>query len=177
MFIIFRIVGGVGIGAASVSESSLYIGEASPTKWRGRLVSLNQLAIVFGMLLIYMVNYGIHGSGTPAWNRSVGWRWMFRFPALVRLGAPRRAAACFVVPETARFLLMHGASRKRRSGLRRAPASSTLEEILDAETQQPSHDSPLGAIVLFVGITLAVLQQVTGINVFLYYAPIIFSIE
>lgn len=76
LFIAFRTVGGLGIGAASVA-SPLYIGESAPAQWRGRLVALNQLAIVFGMLLIYLVNYRIHLSGTLEWNRNMGWRWMF----------------------------------------------------------------------------------------------------
>ncbi len=67
-FIVFRILGGVGIGAASVT-SPLYISESAPARWRGRLVAVNQLAIVFGMLIVYLINYRIHLSGTLAWNR------------------------------------------------------------------------------------------------------------
>lgn len=169
LFIIFRIVGGVGIGAASV-VSPLYIGEASPAKWRGRLVALNQLAIVFGMLLIYMVNYGIHGSGTAAWNQSIGWRWMFAsgiVPSALLLGM------VLVVPETARFLLMHG-RREEAERIAARTGADALEEILEAEIVQPATTRTLRR-VFFIGITLAVLQQVTGINVFLYYAPIIFN--
>jgi SP family xylose:H+ symportor-like MFS transporter len=169
VFIVFRIVGGLGIGAASVA-SPLYIGEASPAKWRGRLVALNQLAIVFGMLLIYMVNYSIHGSGTPAWNQSVGWRWMFAsgiVPSTLLLGL------LFVVPETARFLLMHG-RREEAERIAARTGADTFEEILEAEHQQPVTTRHLRR-VLTVGITLAVLQQVTGINIFLYYAPILFN--
>lgn len=169
VFIAFRIVGGLGIGAASVA-SPLYIGEASPAKWRGRLVALNQLAIVFGMLLIYMVNYSIHGSGTPAWNQSVGWRWMFASgiaPSALLLGL------LLGVPETARFLLAHG-RREEAERVAARTGADTFEEILEAEIQEPSSTRHLRR-VLSVGITLAVLQQVTGINIFLYYAPIIFN--
>ena len=169
VFIVFRIVGGLGIGAASVA-SPLYIGEASPAKWRGRLVALNQLAIVFGMLLIYMVNSRIHASGTPAWNQSIGWRWMFASgiaPSALLLGL------LFVVPETARFLLMHG-HRQEAEQVAARTGADTFEEILEAEQERPAGTRQTHRL-LSVGITLAVLQQVTGINVFLYYAPIIFN--
>ena len=169
VFIAFRIVGGLGIGAASV-VSPLYISEAAPAKWRGRLVALNQLAIVFGMLLIYIVNYSIHGSGTPAWNLSIGWRWMFAsgiVPSALLLGL------LFAVPETARFLLMHGRPEEAERIAARTGAD-TFDEILEAEIQAPSTTRHLRR-VFFVGITLAVLQQVTGINIFLYYAPILFN--
>jgi SP family xylose:H+ symportor-like MFS transporter len=169
LFIVFRIVGGLGIGAASVA-SPLYIGEASPAKWRGRLVALNQLAIVFGMLLIYTVNYGIHRSGTLSWNQSVGWRWMFAsgvVPSALLLGL------LFVVPETARYLLMHG-RRDEAERIAARTGADTFEEILEAEQQQPATTRHKRRVLL-VGLALAILQQVTGINVFLYYAPIIFN--
>lgn len=168
LFILFRIVGGLGIGAASVA-SPLYIAESAPAKWRGRLVALNQLAIVAGMLIIYVVNYRIHLSGSLEWNQNVGWRWMFAsglVPSVLLL------ALLSVVPETARFLLMHG----RRAEAERVAArtgADTFLEILEAEGQAPTTRHMRR--VLTVGLVLAILQQVTGINVFLYYAPIIFN--
>ena len=167
LFIVFRIVGGLGIGAASVA-SPLYIGESAPARWRGRLVALNQLAIVFGMLLIYMVNYRIHLSGTLAWNQNVGWRWMFAsgiVPSALLLGL------LFVVP--ARFLLMQG-RREEAERVASRTGADTFLEILEAETPQANTTKQMRR-VLTVGLVLAVLQQVTGINVFLYYAPIIFN--
>ena len=169
LFIVFRIVGGLGIGAASVA-SPLYIGESAPARWRGRLVALNQLAIVFGMLLIYLVNYRIHLSGTLAWNQDAGWRWMFAsgiVPSALLLGL------LFVVPETARFLLMQGRCEEAERVASRTGADTFLE-ILEAETPQVNTTKQMRR-VLTVGLVLAVLQQVTGINVFLYYAPIIFN--
>jgi SP family xylose:H+ symportor-like MFS transporter len=169
LFIVFRILGGVGIGAASVT-SPLYISESAPAKWRGRLVALNQLAIVFGMLIIYLINYRIHLSGTLEWNQTLGWRWMFAsgiVPSALLLGL------LFVVPETARFLLMHG-RREEAERVAARTGAETFEEILDAEVHQPA-TTPQLRRVLTVGLVLAVLQQVTGINVFLYYAPTIFS--
>lgn len=169
VFIAFRIFGGVGIGAASVA-SPLYIGESSPARWRGRLVALNQLAIVFGMLIIYIVNYWIHLSGSLEWNQNVGWRWMFAsgiLPSMLLLGL------LFVVPETARFLLMRG-RREEAEEVAARTGADTFEEILEAEAQHQDTSRRMGRAIR-VGVALAVLQQITGINVFLYYAPIIFN--
>src|SRR5882757_2342770 len=104
LFVVFRILAGLGIGAASMA-SPLYIAEIAPARWRGRLVTLNQLAIVSGMLLIYFVNYEIVRHGAPQWNMSSGWRWMFAsgaVPSIVLLGL------VFAVPETPRFLFLKG---------------------------------------------------------------------
>ena len=169
VFIAFRILGGVGIGAASV-VSPLYIGESAPARLRGRLIAVNQLAIVFGMLVVYLVNYRIHLSGTEVWNDTMGWRWMFAsgvVPSALLLGL------LFAVPETARFLLMKG----RRSEAERVAArigADSLREIMLAEGHPAIRRGHVPRI-LGLGIALAVLQQVTGINVFLYYAPSIFA--
>jgi len=131
---------------------------------------LNQLAIVSGMLIIYMVNYRIHLSGTLEWNQNLGWRWMFAsglVPSTLLLGL------LFLVPETARFLLMHGRRGEAEIVALRTGADTYLE-ILEAE-ERPATSSRHTRRVLTVGLVLAVLQQVTGINVFLYYAPIIFN--
>jgi MFS transporter, SP family, xylose:H+ symportor len=168
-FIVFRIVGGLGIGAASVA-SPLYIGESAPAKWRGRLVALNQLAIVVGMLIVYTVNYRIHLGGTLQWNQTVGWRWMFAsgiVPSALLLGL------LFAVPETARFLLMKG-RREEAERVAARTGADTFLEILEAENQKPATTEHIRRS-LTVGLVLAVLQQVTGINVFLYYAPVIFD--
>jgi sugar porter (SP) family MFS transporter len=168
-FVAFRIVGGLGIGAASFA-SPLYISEISPAAWRGRLVGLNQLAIVSGMLVIYGVNYEISLSGTAQWNETIGWRWMFAsgiLPSLLLLGL------LFLVPETARFLLMRGRRAEAEKVAHRI-GGITIEEIVEKlETVPASHEHLKK--VLWIGIVLAILQQVTGINVFLYYAPEIFN--
>lgn len=168
-FVAFRIAGGVGVGAASIA-SPLYISEIAPKNWRGRLVALNQLAIVFGMLVIYLVNFWISLRGTNLWNETVGWRWMFAsgiVPSLLLMGL------LFVVPETARFLLMQG-RRAEAERVARRIGGGTLEDILEIPAAAPASHEHLSK-VLMLGIVLAVLQQVTGINVFLYYAPEIFS--
>jgi SP family xylose:H+ symportor-like MFS transporter len=168
-FIAFRIVGGVGIGGASIA-SPLYISEISPRRWRGRLVALNQLAIVSGMLVIYVVNYSIHRAGTELWNENRGWRWMFASgiaPSVLLL------VLLFQVPETPRFLLLKKHIEKAEEVARRI-GGGVLEDIYEKPVKFEGTQNNLGK-VLWLGIALAILQQVTGINVFLYYAPEIFN--
>ena len=103
-FIVFRFIGGLGVGAASMT-SPMYIAEISPARIRGRMVSVNQFAIVFGMLLVYFVNYFIAGSGNLAWNTQTGWRWMFgseSIPAMLLL------LLTLLVPESPRWLTKRG---------------------------------------------------------------------
>jgi len=178
-FIIFRIIGGIGVGAASIS-SPMYIAEISPARMRGRLVSVNQFAIVTGFLVVYFVNYFIALQGDELWNQQSGWRWMFgseSLPAIALL------ALLFLVPESPRWLTQQGRSDEALGILARvdgaAYAQAELAEIKDAL----SHESgslkqlfqPGMKIVLVIGIVLAVLQQVTGINVFLYFGTEIFK--
>lgn len=177
-FVIYRILGGLGVGIASMT-SPMYIAEISPARLRGRMVSLNQFAIVFGMLIVYFVNYYISGLGDETWMTSRGWRWMFgseAVPALVLL------AAMLFVPESPRFLCRKGRVEKARAILAKIDgeehADHEIAEI-EAALRQESGDfrellRPGLRGVLILGIALAVLQQVTGINVFLYYAPDIF---
>ena len=83
----------------------MYIAEVSPARIRGRMVSLNQLAIVFGMLAVYFVNYGIANAGDETWNVETGWRWMFgseTFPGVALL------VLLFFVPESPRWLIKKG---------------------------------------------------------------------
>ncbi|MHC4354696.1 MAG: sugar porter family MFS transporter, partial [Planctomycetota bacterium] len=178
-FIIFRIIGGVGVGAASMS-SPMYIAEISPARIRGRMVSVNQFAIVTGFMVVYFVNYFIALQGDSAWNQQLGWRWMFgseAIPALILL------VLLFFVPESPRWLTKQNRSDEALEILTRVDgktyAHAELLEIKDAL----AHESgslrqllqPGMKIVLVIGIVLAVLQQVTGINVFLYFGTEIFK--
>ncbi|HNR30250.1 MAG TPA: sugar porter family MFS transporter [Candidatus Hydrogenedentes bacterium] len=182
-FAIARILGGLGVGAASML-SPLYIAEVAPARIRGRLVSLNQLTIVGGMLVVYFVNaliarFGMHIGG-EAWNVASGWRWMFAsetIPALLFF------VLLFAVPESPRWLVKNGrnvaafATLARINGADQARAD--MAEIGDAIAHEDRSVlqllRPGMRMAMFVGITLAVLQQVTGINVVLYYAPEIFK--
>jgi SP family xylose:H+ symportor-like MFS transporter len=176
-FVVFRILGGLGIGAASMA-SPLYIAEIAPVRWRGRLVALNQFAIVAGMLLVYLVNYQIARMGTESWNQSVGWRWMFASGALP---SGLLLALLFLVPETPRFLASIGRHAQARAVAERIENGSSAEIESPALAREERKEGlraifhPAVIRVVSIGIILAVLQQITGINVFLYYAPRIFA--
>lgn len=174
-FTIFRIVGGIGVGAASMT-SPMYIAEVSPARLRGRMVSLNQIAIVSGMLIVYFVNYFIAGQGNEVWNVATGWRWMFgseSLPAVALL------LLLFIVPESPRWLTEKGYTEKARRILAKvngkAHAEREMVEIEAAIKQESASLSQLFQpgmrVVLLISVALAILQQVTGINVIIYYAP------
>ena len=175
VFVIFRIIGGVGVGIASMA-SPMYIAEVSPARIRGRMVSVNQFAVVSGILLIYFVNYFIALGGDHAWNVSTGWRWMF---ASGGLPAAIFVVLLFGIPESPRWLVEHGKADLARDVLTRIGGRSFAEAELKiiSDTMEKEVEGKLGLFtpqmrfVLFLGIALAVLQQVTGINVILYYAP------
>jgi MFS transporter, SP family, xylose:H+ symportor len=178
-FNIARIIGGIGVGMASLL-SPLYIAEIAPASVRGRLVSFNQFAIVSGILIVYFVNYFIAGLGSDEWNIAQGWRWMFgseALPAVLFFGF------LLFIPESPRWLVKQGDSRQaltiltKLSGAHRAAVE--LQSIQEAIAMEGSKTSELlrpgMRKALIIGVTLAVLQQITGINVFMYYAPEIFK--
>jgi SP family xylose:H+ symportor-like MFS transporter len=256
-FIIYRIIGGVGVGAASIT-SPMYIAEISPARIRGRMVSVNQFAIVSGFLIVYLANYFIAGYGTAIDRRAVaeytakngselnaaavaqfitqicpdieekdantfvqkygaglqaqavvdflkqhdvevsrldievagyrllswpvekGWRWMFgseSLPAVLLL------LLLFVVPESPRWLTKQDRGDEALGILTRVDgadyARAELAEIKEAIARETGSIAQLFQpgmkIVLVIGIVLAVLQQVTGINVFLYFGTEIFK--
>ena len=178
-FVVYRLLGGIGVGAASMS-SPMYIAEISPARIRGRMVSLNQFAIVFGMLAVYFVNYFIAGLGDEAWNVQTGWRWMFGSEALPALAL---LVLLLLVPESPRWLVEQGRRGEAVDVLARINGPVQAEqEIADIE-QAIAHESgsldqlfrPGMRLALAIGVVLAVLQQITGINVFLYFAPEIFK--
>ena len=175
MFNFYRVIGGIGVGLAS-AICPMYIAEIAPAQVRGRLVSLNQFAIIFGMLVVYFVNWGIANGQTIAWINEVGWRWMFAseaIPAFLFL------MLLFWVPETPRYLAINHHSDKALSILTRINGAQIAKKVL-ADIQQSVHVTSsnifsYGKIVVVIGILLSVFQQFVGINVVLYYAPRIFE--
>jgi SP family arabinose:H+ symporter-like MFS transporter len=172
-FVIFRFVGGLGIGSAAVL-SPLYIAEVAPARVRGALVSVNQLAIVTGIMLAYFVNWAFAGSG-PA-----NWRWMFGMGAIPSVFF---FLLLLRVPESPRWLVKNGREDEARTVLTRAESAEAaaagirdikdtlaLEEGSFRELFHPAFRRPL-----VLAIVLAVFQQITGINAILYYAPRIFE--
>ncbi len=178
-FIIFRFIGGLGVGAASMT-SPMYIAEITPARIRGRMVSVNQFAIVSGFLVVYFVNYFIALGRPEEWISTFGWRWMFgseSLPAVMLL------VLAFFVPESPRWL-----TRKKREDealdiLTKVDGSEHAANEMAAIKEALSHESgsiaqlfqPGMKIILVIGVVLAILQQVTGINAVLYYAPEIFK--
>ena len=178
-FIVFRYLGGIGIGIASMS-TPMYIAEIAPAHLRGRLVSINQIAIVGGILLVYFVNYFIARCGDEAWNTASGWRWMFASGLL-----PSVAFALLLlrIPESPRWLVEMGRGAEAETILTRVGGAdharselAGIRQALSAERGNWSElFSPALRRPLVVGVLLAILQQVTGINVFLYFGTTIFE--
>ena len=164
-----RLVGGVGIGIASLL-APLYIAEAAPARIRGRLVALNQMAIVSGILLAYLVNWSL------SYNAATGWRWMF---AVAAIPAAAFFVALFFVPESPRWLTergrvnearrvlhrIHGDGDEELAGIRRAIAEEqgTLSELLQPGLRRS----------LVTAIFLAIMQQWSGVNTVLFYGSLI----
>jgi SP family arabinose:H+ symporter-like MFS transporter len=178
-FLVARFIGGLGIGAASML-SPLYISEIAPSRNRGRLVSLYQLAIVVGINLIYFVNLIIASFGNEAWNVEVGWRYMLgsgTIPAVLFL------VLLFIVPESPRWLVKKGKYSDALDTLDKVNGTgegkNVLNEIKDSLGQEVGTLSDLFSKrlrpALVIGIVLALFSQITGINAIIYYAPEIFK--
>ena len=173
-FVIFRIIGGIGVGLASMI-SPMYIAEIAPANIRGRLVSFNQFAIIFGMLVIYFVNYFIAKQGNEQWLITDGWRLMFLSGAIP---AGIFIIMLFFVPETPRFLVLNNKEEKALKVLNKIAGQENAKTILEEiKGTLHEHNAPwlsYGFLIIFIGIMLSVFQQFVGINVVLYYAGNIF---
>ena len=176
-FIAYRILGGIGVGLASML-SPMYIAEIAPPKIRGNLVAWNQFAIIFGMLVIYFVNFGISKAGSgDAWLNSIGWRYMFLSGAIP---ASLFLLLLFFVPETPRYLMLKGDEAGARAVLARLISPEEGEkEIAEIRASLGEHHTgkllSFGKRVILIGVLLSVFQQFVGINVVLYYATDIFK--
>jgi SP family xylose:H+ symportor-like MFS transporter len=176
MFNFYRIIGGIGVGLAS-ALSPMYIGEVAPANIRGRLVSLNQFAIIFGMLVVYFVNWGIAHGQTIEWINEIGWRRMFVSEVIP---AGLFGILLFLVPETPRYLALKNKEEKALQILTKINGKEVAHAIMkDIKESLKQHTSErlfsFGKKVIVIGILLSVFQQFVGINVALYYAPRIFE--
>ena len=191
LFSIFRIIGGIGIGLAS-SLSPMYIAEISPAHARGKLVAINQLTIVIGILAAQIINWLIaqpvpEGAGAgyilDSWNGQDGWRWMFgaeTVPAFLFF------LLMFFVPESPRWLIKYGRDEQARSILSRVGGAEYADfELGDIRNTLVSEEiarvnfrdltKPKLRKVVMLGVFLAVLQQWCGINVIFNYAHEVFA--
>ncbi len=176
-FVGWRLLGGLGIGAASVIAPN-YIAEIAPTKVRGRCVTLYQMGIVVGILAAVFVNMLIQRMGDEAWNTATGWRWMF-FAGVV----PALLFGIMIIPavESPRWLMKEG---RREQALRvlteingpdvaRSEASQ-MEETLSLEEGRFAELFTTFRRPLLLGIMLAGLQQMSGITPLFSFLPEIF---
>jgi len=172
-FVIFRFVGGLGIGSASIL-APLYIAEVSPARIRGALVSVNQMAIVTGILLAYFVNWAFAGVGPS------NWRWMYGMGALPSVVF---FLLLLLVPESPRWLVKEDREEEALGVLTRvndaataaAEVRSIKETLLLEKGSLAELFRPGFRRALLIAVVLAILQQITGINAILYYAPRIFE--
>jgi len=175
MFNFYRIVGGIGVGLAS-AICPMYISEIAPENIRGRLISFNQFAIIFGMLVVYFVNWGIAEGRSLEWINETGWRYMFfseAIPAVIF------GTLLFFVPESPRYLAMNNKTDRAIDILTKINGAAKAQEVIAAIQISINRSSAkllsYGKTVLIIGILLSVFQQFVGINVALYYAPRIFE--
>jgi MFS transporter, SP family, galactose:H+ symporter len=172
MLLVGRFIVGIGIGFSSV-VAPLYISEVAPASSRGALVSLYQFAITVGILAAYVVDYALAGGGE--------WRWMLGLaviPSLVLF------FGMLGMPESPRYLFKIGRADRARSELTRIyddgaesdrEEQSILESLRTKSMGFEAFRDPAIRLALAIGITLAVLQQITGINTVIYYGPQIFQ--
>ena len=179
-FNLYRVLGGIGVGMAS-AICPMYIAEVAPANKRGKLVSWNQFAIIFGQLVVYFVNFLIIQShkNDPAvveWTNQVGWRLMFGSECVP---AGLFTLLIMLVPETPRYLVMSGQEEKALNVLTRINGRSVAQQILsdikNTVVEKKEKLMAYGFVVIFIGCMLSVFQQFVGINAVLYFAPRIFE--
>lgn len=193
-FILYRVLGGLGVGLAS-AVCPMYIAEIAPSNIRGTLVSCNQFAIIFGMLVVYFVNFLIKGDhqnpelindaatgflkvspNADMWSVNTGWRYMFlseAFPAALF------GILLFFVPKTPRYLVLIDQEDKAFSILQKVNGTQQARKVLN-DIKSTIHEKKeklftYGVAVVVIGILLSVFQQAIGINAVLYFAPRIFE--
>lgn len=175
-FLMFRFLGGLAVGGASV-VSPMYIAEISPAHLRGRLVAINQLNIVSGILLAYLSNYIV----AEAITSNVAWRWMFGVEALP---AALFFLLLFFIPYSPRWLVKQGRVGEARNvllHLGEANVELALNEIISSLKSEMGRKAPAlfqrqFAFPIFLAFAIAMFNQLSGINALMYYAPRIFEL-
>lgn len=185
-FIIYRILGGLAVGAASVMAPA-YISEIAPARYRGRLSSIQQVAIIAGLFLAFLSNYLIANTAGSALNEWIwgyeAWRWMFwieLIPATIFL------MALFMIPESPRFLVASGSSDKAKQIIGRingaVHSDSKISQIQQSLVKDHKPrlsdilaDKAIVKPIVWIGIGLAVFQQLVGINVVFYYGAVLWQ--
>ena len=190
LLVIARMIGGLGVGAALI-VAPMYIAEMAPPRSRGRLVSFNQLNIVIGISAAFFSNYLILtlGESGAEWVQSLrlaewNWRWMLgveALPAIVYF------FALLLVPESPRWLAMRGRDGEALHVLERVSDRTAASSELEAVKSSIEAEAALGKVsaktlldpslklVLTIGLSIGILQQITGINSVFFYAPMIFE--
>ena len=189
ILVIARMIGGFGVGA-SLIIAPMYIAEIAPPEKRGKLVSFNQLNIVIGISLAFFTNYLILrlGASDAAWTKTLmfdeyNWRWML---GLETLPAVIYFVGLFAVPKSPRWLIMHGNDAQGHEIMLRylpyeaeAEFKAVKENLNNKDVDKKANLSellkPALRLVLSIGVVVAILQQITGINSVFFYAPMIFE--
>jgi len=173
-FIIFRFLGGIGVGASSV-VAPMYIAEISPAKIRGRMTAMFQFNVISGILIAYVSNYMLREAGDEPW------RWML---GVAGIPASLFLVLLFIIPESPRFLIKIGKTDTARAILKKIEIVSVDDEIEDIKSSMSQ--STLKKQTLFsklyikpisVAFLVAMFNQLSGINAILYYAPRIFELS
>lgn len=182
-FVVYRILGGLAVGIAS-AVSPMYMSEVSPKDMRGRALSMEQFAIVLGALIVYIVNYLIAAHSSASWLETTGWRWMLGSEIVSCLIF---CTTIFLIPESPRWHMIKGKEDRAFRTLSRISnpthARSLMEEIRNSLSEHGVKGHGLRTIlhdrrarwIVFIGAMIAGLQQFTGINIVVYYAPMLLS--
>lgn len=188
--VIARMIGGFGVGA-SLIIAPMYIAEIAPPKMRGQMVSFNQLNIVIGISVAFFTNYLILqlGQSDASWAQALkfgeyNWRWMLGLEALP---AVLYFFCLFLVPNSPRWLIMKGREEEAMPIMARASGADGVEQEIAEIKKSIQVDqqkeriaiselfAPAMRLVITIGVVVAVLQQITGINSVFFYAPMIFE--
>lgn len=180
LIIVFRIIGGLGIGIASMN-APLYIAEIAPAAKRGRLVTYYQMAVVVGFFVVFLTTYFIDSNLTEQANIEYGWRQMFwseLIPSILFLGL------LFIVPKSPRWLVLNGQTEEASKVLQKihgeemakAEGEAIMKEAATLKEKLKISDfTKLALVIILIGSVLSMLQQFTGINAVLYYGADIFE--